>query len=126
MGNQLPFSPDQVSRIRALLIQAGYHEYRHFILYLGVRALIALLGLGAVIFISGLNSALLLVVVAGMGFFIPRFILKTMIGGRQKRIRLGLIDFFDLAALCVEAGLIPPSGHEASRQRSATCASRAE
>jgi tight adherence protein C len=39
------------------------------------------------------------------GFFIPRFILKGMIGGRQKRIRLGLIDFFDLTALCVEAGL---------------------
>jgi tight adherence protein C len=107
MGNQLPFSPDQVSRIRALLIQAGYHESRHFILYLGIRVLIALLGLGAVLLISGLNSPLLLVGVTGLGFFIPRFILKRMIRSRQKRIRLGFIDFFDLTALCVEAGLAP-------------------
>jgi len=42
-----------------------------------------------------------------LGFFVPRFIVNRMIGGRQKRIRLGLIDLFDLTALCVEAGLTP-------------------
>lgn len=107
MGSRLPFSPDQVSRIRALLIQAGYHEYRHFILYLGIRALIALLGLAAVLLISGLNSPLLLAGMTWLGFFIPHFILKRMIRDRQKRIRLGFIDAFDLTALCVEAGLAP-------------------
>ena len=107
MGSQLHLSPDQVSRIRALLIRAGYHEYRHFILYLGTRALIPLLGFAAVLVISGLKSPLLLVGSTWLGFFIPRFILKAMIDGRQKRIRLGLIDFFDLTGLCVEAGLFP-------------------
>jgi tight adherence protein C len=107
MGKQPPLSPAQVSRIRALLIQAGYHEYRHFILYLGIRPLIALLGVGAVLLISGLNSPLLLVGVTGMGFFIPHFILKWMIRDRQKRMRLGFIDALDLTALCLEAGLAP-------------------
>jgi tight adherence protein C len=105
MGSQVPFSPAQVSSIRALLIHAGYHGYRHFILYLGARALIALLGFAMVLLISGLNSPQLLAGMTWLGFFIPHFILKEMIGGRQKRIRRGLIDFFDLTALCVEAGL---------------------
>jgi tight adherence protein C len=107
MGSQLHLSPDQVSRIRALLIQAGYPEYRYFVLYVGSRALVALLGLAAVVFISGLKSPLLLAGMTGLGFFIPRFILKGMIRARQKRIHRGLIDFFDLTTLCVEAGLLP-------------------
>jgi tight adherence protein C len=107
MGSQLPVSPDQVSCIRALLIQAGYPGYRYFILYLGTRALVALLGLAAVWLISGLNSPLLLAGMTWLGFFIPHFIVKGMIRGRQKRIRLGLIDSFDLTTLCVEAGLLP-------------------
>jgi hypothetical protein len=55
MGSQLHLSPDQVSRIRALLIRAGYHEYRHFILYLGTRALIPLLGFAAVLVSAASN-----------------------------------------------------------------------
>ena len=107
MGSQVPLSPDQVSRTRALLIQAGHPEYRHFVLYLGSSAVVALLGLAAVLFIGGLKSPLLLAGMTWLGFFMPYFILKNMIARRQKRIRLGLIDFFDLTGLCVEAGLFP-------------------
>ena len=107
MGRQVPFFPNQVSRMRALLIQAGYPEYRYFILYLGICVLFAAVGCVSVVLTSGLNSPLLLVGVTGMGLFTPRFILKGKIRGRQKRIRLGLIDFFDLTALCLDAGLFP-------------------
>jgi tight adherence protein C len=107
MGNQLLFSLDQVSRIRALLIQAGYCEPRHFILYLVIRGLSTLLGFGAVLLAVGLSSPLLLVGVTALGFSMPPFILNRMIRGRQKRIRLGFIDTLDLTALCVEGGLTP-------------------
>jgi tight adherence protein C len=107
MASQLHLSPDPVSRIRALLIQAGYPDYRYFVLYVGIRVLFAVVGFVSALLISGTKSPPLLIGVTALGFFIPRFILKGMIGGRQKRIRLGLIDFFDLTALCVGAGLFP-------------------
>ena len=43
--------------------------------------------------------------IPGLGFFLPRFILKRMIKDRQHRIRLGLPDALDLTVICVEAGL---------------------
>jgi tight adherence protein C len=48
---------------------------------------------------------MLLAGVTGLGFFVPRFILKRMIRDRQQRIRLGLPDALDLTVICVEAGL---------------------
>ncbi|HSZ54266.1 MAG TPA: type II secretion system F family protein, partial [Tepidisphaeraceae bacterium] len=47
----------------------------------------------------------LIVGVPGLGFFLPRMILKRMIRNRQQRIRLGLPDALDLTVICVEAGL---------------------
>jgi tight adherence protein C len=74
-------------------------------MYLGARVFMALIGFGIVILTSGLNSPLLLVGVTGLGFFIPRFLLKRKIRARQLRIRLGLADALDLTVICVEAGL---------------------
>jgi tight adherence protein C len=85
-----------VLRLRNIALFSSYPTVR-----------IALLGVAAVLLISGLNSPLLLAGMTWLGFFIPRFILKGMIRARQKRIRRGLIDFFDLTTLCVEAGLLP-------------------
>ena len=65
----------------------------------------ALVGFGVVVLTSGFNSPLLLVGVTGLGFFIPRFLLKRKISARQMRIRLGLPDALDLTVICVEAGL---------------------
>ena len=48
---------------------------------------------------------MLLAGVPGLGFFIPRFLLKRMIRDRQQRIRIGLADALDLTVICVEAGL---------------------
>jgi tight adherence protein C len=101
----LPLSPTDTNRTRGWLIQAGYRESRHLTVYQGIRVLFALAGFATVLVISGLNSPLLLVGVTGLGFFIPRFLLKRMINDRQLRIRLGMPDALDLTVICVEAGL---------------------
>jgi tight adherence protein C len=67
--------------------------------------LFALLGFFIVIAISGFDSLTLLIGVSGLGFMLPRFILKRMITERQHRIKVGLPDALDLTVICVEAGL---------------------
>ena len=105
LSKALPLSPTDTDRTRGWLIQAGYRESRHLTIYLGVRVLCALVGFGAVLVISGLNNMPLLLGVTAFGFFVPRFVLKRMMGDRQQRIRLGLADALDLTVICVEAGL---------------------
>lgn len=105
LSRALPLSPDEVSRTRSWLIQAGYREQRHSTAYLGARVLFAGLGFLIVALISGFNNMPLLLGITAFGFFIPRFILKRMIRDRQMRIRLGLPDAIDLTVICVDAGL---------------------
>ena len=105
LSKALPLSPSDVSRTRTWLIQAGYRENRHLTIYVGSRVLLALLGMIVVIAVSGVQSLLLMIGVGGLGFFIPRFILKRMIRNRQRRITLALPDALDLTVICVEVGL---------------------
>jgi len=105
LSKALPLSPGDVSRTRAWLIQAGYRENRHLTIYVGSRVLLALLGMIIVIAISGVKSLPLIIGVGGLGFFLPRFVLKRMIRERQRRLKIALPDALDLTVICVEAGL---------------------
>jgi len=105
LSKALPLSPAEVSKARGWLIQAGYRDARHVSMYVGSRILFALLGFFIVIAISGFDSLTLLIGVSGLGFMLPRFILKRMITERQHRIKVGLPDALDLTVICVEAGL---------------------
>ncbi len=105
LSKALPLSPSEVSRTRKWLIQAGYREARHLTIYVGSRVLGALLGMVSVVVIEGNVDLLLMIGVGGLGFFVPRFVLKRMIRDRQRRITLGLPDALDLTVICVEAGL---------------------
>jgi tight adherence protein C len=105
LSRAIPLTPSEVSRTRAWLIQAGYREPRHLTMYVGSRVLAALLGLVLVLVLTGFDSIMLMVGVAGFGFFLPRFVLKRLIRERQQRIRLALPDALDLTVICVEAGL---------------------
>lgn len=105
LSKAIPLSPADISRNRALLIQAGLREPRHVNYYLGSRLLLAAAGFAGVALFTGFSNPALLVGVAGLGFILPRFILKRMIRDRQRRIRLGLPDALDLTVICVEAGL---------------------
>jgi len=101
----IPLSPADVSRTRAWLIQGGYREAVHVNYYLGLRVLMAAVGFVAVASFTGFDNVPLLIGVSGLGFILPRFILKRMIRDRQQRIRLALPDALDLTVICVEAGL---------------------
>src|ERR1700736_5178670 len=105
LSKALPLSPSEVSRARKWLIQAGYREPRHLTIYVGARVLLCLVGILGVIAIRGNFDLLWMVGVGGVGFFIPRFILKRLIRNRQKRITLALPDALDLTVICVEVGL---------------------
>jgi tight adherence protein C len=105
LSRALPLSPADVSKTRALLIQAGYRSPQHASIYNGLRVLFAVLGFLSVFLFTGFSSPLLLVGVTAFGFFIPRFMLKKKLQERQRRIRLGLPDGLDLTVICVEAGL---------------------
>lgn len=101
----IPLSPADVSRNRAMLIQAGLREPRHVSYYLGSRIVLAAIGFAGVAAFTGFANPPLLIGITGLGFILPRFILKRMIRDRQRRIRLGLPDALDLTVICVEAGL---------------------
>jgi len=105
LSKALPLSPSEVSRARKWLIQAGYREPLHLTIYVGARVLLCLVGILGVIAIRGNFDLLWMVGVGGVGFFIPRFILKRLIRNRQKRITLALPDALDLTVICVEVGL---------------------
>lgn len=105
LSKALPLSPSEVSRTRKWLIQAGYRDNRHLTMYVGSRVLFTFLGMVAVVAVEGTFDPLMMVGVGGLGFFLPRFILKRKIRDRQKRITLGLPDALDLTVICVEVGL---------------------
>ncbi len=101
----LPLSADDVSRTRAWLIQAGYRERRHLVIYLASRGFAAVLLLLIALALTGFQSVLILVGAALFGFFLPRYMLKKFIRKRQHAITIGLPDALDLTVVCVEAGL---------------------
>jgi tight adherence protein C len=105
LSRAIPLSPADVSRTRAWLIQAGFRDAMHVNYYFGARMLGVGLGLAGVALFSGFDNPFLLIGMAGLGFFLPRFILKRRIRDRQQRIRLALPDALDLTVICVEAGL---------------------
>jgi tight adherence protein C len=109
LSKALPLSPNEVSRTRKWLMQAGYRDQRHFTIYIGLRVLFTLLGvmIAGVVQQAATGKAdwLLMIAVGAFGFFIPRFLLKRMIRNRQRRITLALPDALDLTVICVEVGL---------------------
>jgi len=70
-----------------------------------MRLLMAAAGFAGVALFTGFDNVPLLAGVTGLGFLLPRFVLKRMIRDRQQRIRLALPDALDLTVICVEAGL---------------------
>jgi tight adherence protein C len=105
ISKAIPLSPADVSRTRKWLIQAGFRDAIDVNYYFGARVLMAVVGFVGVAVFLGASNPMLLIGVAGLGFILPRFILKRMIRDRQNRIRLALPDALDLTVICVEAGL---------------------
>lgn len=107
LSKLLPRSPNDMSRTRSWLYQAGLREPRYLTMYYGFRVLFLLAGMLVVIAVTGFRmDRLSLAIMAGaLGYFCPRFFLKRIITARQRLIQLALPDALDLAIICVEAGL---------------------
>lgn len=103
VGRALQLSPGDRSRM--WLIQAGFRERRHLVLYQASRFFGAIALFLVALLITGFQSIAVLAGAAAFGLFLPRFILKRMIRNRQREITVGLPDALDLTVVCVEAGL---------------------
>ena len=106
ISKAVPKSPEELSRVRLALTQAGCREPRHVQMYFGIRGLMLLVGVGIMAATGLLTRAPAWgVVVVGVTYVVPRFVLKRMIAKRQMDVKLALPDALDLAVICLEAGL---------------------
>jgi tight adherence protein C len=103
LGRALQLSPGDRSRI--WLIQAGFRERQHLVIYQGSRVVGAAALFLLALAVTGFQSVALLAGFAALGLFMPRFVLKRLIRNRQREITVGLPDALDLTVVCVEAGL---------------------
>jgi tight adherence protein C len=106
-----PPSAAEAKKLQKLLMQAGYRSPNAPIVYRAVQLiwLVALPGtvaLGCALLGKPLNSAILWILISFIaGFFMPRYVLRKMVKGRQQRVRWGLADALDLMVVSIEAGL---------------------
>jgi len=110
-GEKVPISAEEASMVRRELMMAGFRQDNAVSVFYGCKIVsaIALLAvaliLRPVIAPPGALSVLLPVIAAGLGFFVPNFVLDFLISRRQDILRLSLPDALDLMVVCVEAGL---------------------
>ncbi len=101
----------EVSKLRSLLIRGGFRQPQAAAIFYGIRATCALLlPIPLILYavVKGkLNATFLTMafMVAGMGYFLPQFLLEKQVKRRQNRIDRALPDVVDLITICLEAGL---------------------
>ena len=106
LGNAVPKSPSEMSKLRLRMVHAGYRRTDAIVLFLGVRAGCALAAFALLaapfLFRTSIPVALL---GAGLGYVLPGIALARLAKGRQHRVRLATPDALDLLVVSVEAGL---------------------
>jgi len=112
LGQSLrPSDAAELGKIRLKLLNAGFRQEQAVAVYYGVKIMTLLLG-AAVAFPPlaihyGLTQTawMLTAGAAGLGFYIPDFLVENRKKRRGESIFLGLPDALDLMVVCVEAGL---------------------
>jgi tight adherence protein C len=107
----IPISAIEALKIQKQLLQAGYRSPEAATAFRAIQVtlLIAIPSLIMTLCFV-LNRSLSEFAVFGMvgavlGFYVPRYVLRKKIKGRQQRITWGLADAMDLMVVAVEAGL---------------------
>ena len=101
----------ELTKTRATLVQAGFRQPSAVEIYWGIKAGSGLIGLvlGALAAMSGRVSGqykmFVVVVLVGIGFYLPGIILNSRVKARQKAITRSLPDALDMLVVCVEAGM---------------------
>ena len=107
----IPISAIEALKIQKQLFQAGYRSPDAATAFRAIQVtlLVALPCLVVTVcFLTNLSLTTLVLfgmVAAVLGFYLPRYILRKKINGRQQRITWGLADAMDLMVVAVEAGL---------------------
>ncbi len=97
--------------LRSRLVHAGYRKPSALAVFLGLRigsaALLYFYGVFLGIGLGGTGTVAILLglVMGGLGWALPSFVLSMRVTKRQKEIRSALPDAVDLLVICVEAGL---------------------
>jgi len=101
-----PRSPAELKRLKRRMMRAGYTSDAPIAaLTLGQFVLPVALGLVPLAFGPIERVWLAMIVLAGIGYLLPGFLLESRIKARQKVIRNGLPDALDLLIVCLEAGM---------------------
>jgi tight adherence protein C len=107
----MPQTELEQSEIKMRLAHAGFRSDSAVSVYMGIRfaTLMAFLLLSVAIFLPryGMTTTALkpIVLITGVGFYIPSVILWYLRSKRQEEIFLTLPDALDLLVVCVESGL---------------------
>lgn len=107
----VPISAIEALKLQKKLLQAGYRSpeaataFRAIQVTLLVAIPSLIVTLCFVFARSATDTLLFGMVGAAVGFYLPRYVLRRKIAGRQQRITWGLADAMDLLVVAVEAGL---------------------
>jgi tight adherence protein C len=106
VGERIPKSPAELTKIQGRLVQAGYRRSDALFLFLGIRVAcaFALFVLMATPIVTKPSLGLALLA-AAIGYVVPAMWLARIAKKRQHRIQLSLPDALDLLVVSVEAGL---------------------
>jgi tight adherence protein C len=112
LGRSLrPSSEVELGKLRLKLVSAGFRQEQATAVYHGLKLLGLLLGIAASFpplamkFGMTQTAYICTAVVAGVGFYLPAFIVNHQKKYRAESIFLALPDALDLMVVCVEAGL---------------------
>ena len=107
----IPISAIEALKLQKKMLQAGYRAPEAATAFRAIQVTLLVAIPSLVITVCFLrdwsvtNTAVFGMIGAAVGFYLPRYILRRKIAGRQQRITWGLADAMDLLVVAVEAGL---------------------
>ena len=107
----VPLSAIEAAKLQKQLLQAGYASHEAAMAFRAIQLTLFLafpiLTVTICFLMDRAPSTFVIwaAIGAAVGFYLPRYVLRKKIAGRQQRIRWGLADAMDLMVIAVEAGL---------------------
>lgn len=108
-----PDAEEDISRLRARFLHAGFRHAAAPVLFFAAKSVLALLlpivfiviERSASLKLEGNTALMLLLLFAGLGYYLPNMVLGWFTRVRQREIFEAFPDAIDLMIVCVEAGL---------------------